>query len=160
MRFASAEAIQCPICLLEPPVAPHIYSCGHVLCLSCESAANCIRRERAHQPGARISTRQPGSVLAVQTPLSLSCVAAPVGAHLCFSRQRRVALTWVAGALRFHAASDESGSACRCPLCSVPVDISELRAVCLASVSAVKAGTAPVTFTKLVRAAARSIRLS
>ena len=35
VRLASSEAIRCPICLAEPPVAPHLHGCGHVLCLVC-----------------------------------------------------------------------------------------------------------------------------
>ena len=35
VRFVTPELIRCPICLLEPPLAPHIYQCAHVLCLPC-----------------------------------------------------------------------------------------------------------------------------
>ena len=35
VRFVTSDPIRCPICLLEPPLAPQIYACGHVLCLPC-----------------------------------------------------------------------------------------------------------------------------
>jgi hypothetical protein len=35
VRFVTSDPIRCPICLVEPPLAPQLYGCGHVLCLPC-----------------------------------------------------------------------------------------------------------------------------
>ena len=35
VRFVTSDQIRCPICLVDPPLAPQIYSCGHVMCLPC-----------------------------------------------------------------------------------------------------------------------------
>lgn len=87
VRYATTESIRCPICLIEPPLAPQIYGCAHILCLPC--------------------------------------------------------------ALRYQAACDDAGSACRCPLCAEAVSLDEMRAVVITTNQPVVAGGAPTAFAKL-----------
>jgi len=53
VRFGFTDQIRCPICLVEPPLSPHIYGCGHILCLPC------ALRLHAASEGSSIQCRCP-----------------------------------------------------------------------------------------------------
>ena len=89
VRFTSAEALRCPICLCDHFTAPQMHQCGHVMCLPCALQFHAAADADGKQSKCPICA-EPASLAELRS-VYICAVAPPAadGTAITFRRLRR-----------------------------------------------------------------------